>query len=145
MPYVLNTLTPNLVVSNVDRSIVFYRDVLGFAVTATVPDAAPYVFASLRHGSVEVFLNAREAASAEYPAFAERPIGGTLTLFIGVSDIVAAYDALKDRVKVVMPFEKKWYGVTEFAFEDPDGYVITFAQPEQSQTAETPNDARATA
>jgi|SoiMethySBSTD1v2_1073268.scaffolds.fasta_scaffold09088_7 uncharacterized glyoxalase superfamily protein PhnB len=145
MPYVLNTLTPNLVVSNVERSIAFYRDVLGFTVTATVPDAAPYAFASLRHGAVEVFLNAPEAASAEYPLFGERPIGGTLTLFIGVSDVVAAYDALKDRVTIVMPFEKKWYGVTEFAFEDPDGYVITFAQPEQSQNAETPNDASTTA
>ena len=29
-----------------------------------------------------------------------------------------------------MPLEKKWYGVTEFAFLDPDGYIITFAQPE---------------
>jgi catechol 2,3-dioxygenase-like lactoylglutathione lyase family enzyme len=27
-----------------------------------------------------------------------------------------------------MPLEKKWYGVTEFAFEDPDGYIITFAE-----------------
>ena len=27
-----------------------------------------------------------------------------------------------------MPLEKKFYGVTEFAFEDPDGYVITFAE-----------------
>ena len=133
MPYVLNTLTPNLVVSNVERSIAFYRDVLGFTVTATVPDSFPLVFASLRHGAVEVFLNAPEAASAEYPLFSNRPIGGTLTLFIGVSDIVAAYDALKDRVKIVMPFEKKWYGVTEFAFEDPDGYVITFAQPDAPQ------------
>jgi uncharacterized glyoxalase superfamily protein PhnB len=31
-------------------------------------------------------------------------------------------------VKVVMPFEKKWYGMTEFAFVDPDGYVVTFAE-----------------
>jgi catechol 2,3-dioxygenase-like lactoylglutathione lyase family enzyme len=130
MPYVLNTLTPNLVVGDVERSIAFYRDVLGFALTAAVPDASPYVFASLRHGSVEVFVNARHAAVAEYPLFGDRPIGGTLTLFIGVSDIASAYQALKDRVKVVMPFEKKWYGVTEFAFQDPDGYVITFAQPD---------------
>ncbi len=27
-----------------------------------------------------------------------------------------------------MPFEKKWYGSTEFAFVDPDGYIITFAE-----------------
>jgi uncharacterized glyoxalase superfamily protein PhnB len=35
---------------------------------------------------------------------------------------------LKARVKVTMPLEKKFYGVTEFAFEDPDGYVITFSE-----------------
>jgi len=29
-----------------------------------------------------------------------------------------------------MPLEKKWYGVTEFACTDPDGYVITFAEQE---------------
>ena len=130
MPYAMNKLTPNLVVSNVERSVAFYRDVLGFSIEVTVPEAAPYVFASLQSGAVEVFLNAPEAASAEYPAFADPRIGGTLTLFIEVSGIQQAYDALKDRVKVVMPLEKKWYGSTEFAFEDPDGYVVTFAERE---------------
>ena len=55
-------------------------------------------------------------------------IGGTLTLFIEVDDIYRAHDAPKSKVKIVMPLEKKWYGVIEFAFEDPDGYIITFAQ-----------------
>jgi uncharacterized glyoxalase superfamily protein PhnB len=31
-------------------------------------------------------------------------------------------------VKVVMPIETKFYGMREFAIEDPDGYVITFAE-----------------
>lgn len=128
MAYELRKLTPNLVVSNVERSVGFYRDVLGFSVEVTVPEAAPYVFASVQSGPVEIFLNAPEAAGAEYPAFKDRPIGGTLTLFIEVSDAGAAYDSLKDRVKVVMPLEKKWYGSIEFAFEDPDGYVLTFAE-----------------
>jgi len=128
MPYELKKLTPNLIVSNVERSVAFYRDVLGFSVTATVPEAAPYVFASLQSGAVEIFLNAPEPAIAEYPAFGGRPIGGTLTLFIDVAGIAQVYESLKTRVKVVMPIEKKWYGVTEFAFEDPDGYLITFAE-----------------
>jgi catechol 2,3-dioxygenase-like lactoylglutathione lyase family enzyme len=130
MPQQLKKLTPNLIVANVERSVVFYRDVLGFSVDATVPDAAPYVFASVRSGGVEVFLNAPEPAIAEYPAFKDRPIGGTLTLFIEVAGVHEAHAALKDRVTVVMPLEKKWYGVTEFAFEDPDGYLITFAERE---------------
>ena len=128
MAYELTKLTPNLVVSSVERSVAFYRDVLGFAVEVTVPEAAPYVFASVQHGPVEIFLNAPEAAGAEYPALKNRPIGGTLTLFVEVSDATRAFEALKDRVTVVMPLEKKWYGSLEFAFEDPDGYIVTFAQ-----------------
>ena len=102
---------------------------LGFALAQTVPDAAPFVFAIVRSGNVEIFLNAPGPAQEEYPAFKGRPIGGTLTLFIEVSSIRASYDELNDRVQVVMPLETKWYGVTEFAFLDPDGYIITFAQP----------------
>jgi catechol 2,3-dioxygenase-like lactoylglutathione lyase family enzyme len=35
MPHELKKLTPNLVVANVERSLAFYRDVLGFQVDAT--------------------------------------------------------------------------------------------------------------
>jgi catechol 2,3-dioxygenase-like lactoylglutathione lyase family enzyme len=128
MPHDLTKVTPNLVVSNVERSLAFYRDILGFTVTVTVPDQMPYVFAALTSGGVEVFLNAIEPAVAEYPAFKDRPIGGTLTLFMEVVRIKDAYAELKDTVKIVLPLEKKWYGVTEFAFEDPDGYLITYAE-----------------
>ncbi len=126
----IQKLTPNLIVSDVERSLAFYRDVLGFAVEATVPDAAPYVFAAVHAGPVTIFLNAPEPAIAEYPAFKGRPIGGTLTLFIEVAGIREAYEALRSRVTITMPLEKKGYGVTEFAFEDPDGYVMTFAERE---------------
>ena len=128
MAYELTSLTPNLIVSNVARSLAFYRDVLGFTVQATVPDVDPFVFAIVQRGPVEVFLNAPEPAIAEYPAFGNRPIGGTLTLFVHVTDVAEAHAELQDKVRIVMPLEKKWYGVTEFAFEDPDGYIITFAQ-----------------
>jgi catechol 2,3-dioxygenase-like lactoylglutathione lyase family enzyme len=128
MAYTVKKLTANLVVSSVERSLVFYRDVLGFSVGHTVPDASPFVFASVESGPVEIFFNAREPMVEEYPAIKDRPIGGTLTLFIEVEGIERAYESLKDRVAVVMPLEKKWYGVTEFAFTDPDGYVITFAE-----------------
>jgi catechol 2,3-dioxygenase-like lactoylglutathione lyase family enzyme len=131
MPYELKKLTPNLIVSDVERSVAFYRDVLGFTVPVTVPDGSPYVFAAVQSGPVEVFLNAPGPAVEEYPAFKGRPIGGTLTLFIEVADIAHAHAELESRVKIVMPLEHKWYGTTEFAFEDPDGYLITFAERDQ--------------
>jgi catechol 2,3-dioxygenase-like lactoylglutathione lyase family enzyme len=130
MAYELKKLTPNLIVSDVARSVEFYRDILGFSLVTTVPEAAPYVFAIVQHGPVEIFFNASEPAVAEYPAFKDRPIGGTLTLFIHVSDINGIHESLKGRVPIVMPLEHKWYGVTEFAFADPDGYLITIAEPD---------------
>jgi catechol 2,3-dioxygenase-like lactoylglutathione lyase family enzyme len=131
MPYELKKLTPNLIVDDVERSVTFYRDVLGFSLMTTVPEAAPFVFAIVQSGPVEIFLNALEPAVAEYPAFKDRPIGGTLTLFIEVADIQAIHQSLQGKVRIVMPLEHKWYGVTEFAFTDPDGYVITIAQPDE--------------
>jgi lactoylglutathione lyase len=128
MPYELTKLTPNLIVANVEKSVAFYRDVLGFSVEITVPPDGPLVFASVRSGTVEIFLNSVESATSEYPAFKDRPIGATLTLFIEVKDIQRVHESLKSRVQIVMPLEKKWYGVTEFAFVDPDGYILTFAE-----------------
>lgn len=131
MPYELKKLTPNLIVADVERSMTFYSDVLGFSVVTTVPEAAPFVFAIVQSGPVEIFLNALEPAVAEYPAFKDRPIGGTLTLFIEVADIQGVHRSLQGKVGIVMPLEHKWYGVTEFAFTDPDGYIITIAQPDE--------------
>lgn len=128
MPSQINKLTPNLIVSNVERSAAFYRDVLGFNLQMTVPDAPPYAFAIMTHGPVEIFLNSPESAFEEYPAFKSMALGGTLTLFIEVTEIEAEFARLSPLVQVVMPFEKKWYGMTEFAFTDPDGYIITYAQ-----------------
>ncbi len=125
---VFKKLTPNLLVASVERSLAFYVDTLGFARGMTVPDASPFAFASVTSGPVEIFLNDAAGAVKEYPAFAGKPIGATGTLFIEVEGVDALHDRLKPVVKIVMPIETKFYGMREFAIEDPDGYVITFAE-----------------
>ena len=128
MPH-FHKLTPNLVVANVERSVAFYADTLGFERGMTVPDASPFVFASVTSGPIEVFFNDVAAAVKEYPAFGGRPIGATATLFIEVDGVDALHERLKSTVKIVMPLVTQFYGMREFAIEDPDGYVITFAEP----------------
>ena len=128
----LTDVTPNLIVADMDRSLAFYRDVLGFTVVATVPDAAPFVFAWMQRGDVSVFLNAREGV--DLPELAARPIGGTATIFITVEadSVDAGVDAMfrevDGRARVVMPLKDQFYGMREFGIEDPDCYVIFFAQ-----------------
>jgi lactoylglutathione lyase len=121
-------LTPNLLVASVERSLAFYVDTLGFARGMTVPDASPFVFAAVASGTVEIFFNDAAVATKEYPAFAGKPIGATGTLFIEVEGVDALHDRLRPKVKIVMPIVTQFYGMREFAIEDPDGYIITFAE-----------------
>ncbi len=125
---VFKKLTPNLLVASVERSLVFYVDTLGFERGMTVPDASPFAFASVTSDAVEIFFNDAAGAVKEYPAFGGRPLGATGTLFIEVEGIDALHGRLKPIVTIVMPIETKFYGMREFAIEDPDGYVITFAE-----------------
>ena len=126
-------VTPNLVVADVARSLAFYRDVLGFSLVTSVPEASPYVFAWVQRDNVNVFLNSADSVK-EHATIASRPIGGTNTLFIVLEaatvteGVDAMFAAVGGRAKVFMALKDQFYGMREFGIEDPDGYVIFFAQ-----------------
>jgi uncharacterized glyoxalase superfamily protein PhnB len=122
-------LTPNLVVRDVVASMNFYTSVLGFQAAITVPDQPPYVFGSVTNGNVEIFFNDQKMVAEDYPALGSRPTGGSLTLFIeveGIQEVLAAVQ--KAGAKITMPLKDQFYGMREFAFEDPEGWVITIAE-----------------
>ncbi len=127
-------VTPNLIASDVSRSVAFYRDALGFSMGETVPDAPPFHFAWMRRDGVSVFLNSVESVRSEHRDLGSRPIGGTATLFIilEAEDVAGGIDALYASVskgaRVIMELKNQFYGMREFGIEDPDGYVIFFAQ-----------------
>ena len=122
-------LTPNLVVRDIERSIHFYCDVLEFELDKHVPEKPPFVFASVRGGGVEIFLNEYRMVIEEYPAFGEMPIGGTLTLYLAMQGVDEIYSQVRaNGTAIVMPIETKFYGMREFAIADPDGYILTLAE-----------------
>jgi uncharacterized glyoxalase superfamily protein PhnB len=123
-----SSVTPNLIVNDVAASTRFYTEVLGFSIKQTVPDAVPFVFVWLERDTVPVFLNARLAAAEDYPGAAERPAGGTATLFFVVTDVDGLHAAIAPRATVVMPVKTQFYGMREFAVTDPDGHILTFAE-----------------
>jgi uncharacterized glyoxalase superfamily protein PhnB len=122
-------LTPNLVVRDVAGSMEFYQSVLGLQPAIRVPEQPPYVFGSVIGGAVEIFFNDQKMVAEDYPPLGTRPAGGALTLFIeveGIEEVLAAVEASK--AKVVMPLKTQFYGMREFAFEDPEGWIITIAE-----------------
>ena len=127
-------LTPNLIVRDVAASMDFYRSVLGFEPAITVPEQPPYVFGSVASGAVEIFFNDQKAVAEDYPALGAKPIGGRLTLFMeveGIEEILAVVQ--KSSAKITMPLKEQFYGMREFAFEDPEGWIITIAERVKQQ------------
>jgi lactoylglutathione lyase len=130
----LTDVVPNLIVSNIDASTIFYRDILGFTVVTTVPEQPPFAFVWLQRGDVSVFLNTAASVAQDLPGLSARPVGGTATLFVMVhadsaeKGVDALFSTVSSRSRVVMPLKDQFYGMREFAIEDPDGYVLIFAQ-----------------
>jgi catechol 2,3-dioxygenase-like lactoylglutathione lyase family enzyme len=115
------SVTPNLLVSDIDRSAAFYRDVLGFQQITTVPEQPPYVFVWLKHGAVDVFLNLPQDTS---------PSAGTNSMYIKLQGIDGLAAKVEEAgVKLAIPMHTEFYGMKEFAVHDPDGYLIIFAEP----------------
>jgi catechol 2,3-dioxygenase-like lactoylglutathione lyase family enzyme len=126
-------ITPNLIVKDVSASLKFYSEVLSLPAAITVPEQPPFVFASVAAGGIEIFFNQQENVAAEPNEFAKefaaRPLGGSFTMFIeveGIEEILARVQQHKARI--VMPLQEMFYGMKEFAFLDPDGYIITIAE-----------------
>ena len=125
----MQKLTPNLVVRDVAASMEFYRSVLGLQPAITVPDHPPYVFGSVTSGSVEIFFNDQETVVQDYPALGARSIGGSMTLFLeveGIEEVLASVQ--KSGATITMPLKEQFYGMKEFAFEDPEGWLVTIAE-----------------
>lgn len=128
MAITFKKLTPNLVVANVERSVGFYQDVLGFQFAFGVPEESPRVFAAVQRDGLEIFFNLPDAANEDYPDLRGRTPGGALTQFIEVEGINELYEAIRQKARVIMPIKDQFYGMREFAIADPDGWILTFAQ-----------------
>jgi len=124
------SLTPNLIVSDINRSAAFYRDVLGFEQVTTVPEKPPFVFVWMKHGSVAVFLNVPQPDKPGSQISLSKAVAGTSSMYIklhGVDDLAARVH--EHGVTPAIPMHKEFYGMKEFAVLDPDGYLIIFAEP----------------
>jgi catechol 2,3-dioxygenase-like lactoylglutathione lyase family enzyme len=122
------SVTPNLLVRDVAKSLTFYRDVLGFTLGETVPDKEPFVFVWMKKDDVSVFLNDIKAAAHDYPPAASMPQGGTAALFFIITDVDGYHAKVGPKAQVIMPLKTQFYGMREFAITDPDGHIITFAE-----------------
>lgn len=131
-PMTLNKLTPNMMVEDVNATVAFYRDVLGFNLVMTVPDSGRFDWALVKRDEVEVMFQARASLSEELPLFDGQPIGGVLTFYIDMEGVDELYETLRPRVTVVKDLDATFYGTREFSIQDCNGFILTFAEGGQN-------------
>jgi uncharacterized glyoxalase superfamily protein PhnB len=123
----IRKLAPVLIVDAVEPCLPFWTELLGFAVTAQVPEGERIGFAILEKDGVEIMYQSRTSADADVPALATIP-AGTACLFIEVSDVEAVARAL-DGTEIVVPRRQTFYGMDEIGAREPGGSIVMFAQP----------------
>jgi len=121
-------LMPNLMVKDVSKTIDFYTKVLGFNVLATVPEKSPFVFAMANANGIIVSFQEEKNIKEEYPQLSSFPQGGGLTLYIHVTDVNELFEKVNGKAKIAKELHKTFYGSTDFAIEDCNGYILTFSQ-----------------
>lgn len=124
----IKDLTPNLMVKDVNKTVDFYKNILGFNVVATVPEEGTWVFAIVQSGNSMFMFQEEKSIKEEYPQLEKFERGGGLTFYIHVEDIHSLYEQLKGNVTFAKDIHQTFYGSTDFAIEDCNGYILTFSQ-----------------
>jgi catechol 2,3-dioxygenase-like lactoylglutathione lyase family enzyme len=114
------SISPRLHIADYNRSVAFYRDVLGFTVDATFPEENPQ-FALMSRDSVAIQIGGPEAKKGP----SDPP---TVTLYLDVEDALAMHEELQGRVAIEWGPEVFFYQRREFAFRDPDGHLIIVSE-----------------
>ncbi len=111
-------------VANIDRSLAFYREVLGFAAEGYAPGDS---FVTLRRGGAAIsLLESQDPASLAATA-------NHISLHVWVEGLDGLYEALRPKLESLPegslrpPFNQP-YGVREFHVKDPDGCLFFFAE-----------------
>src|SRR5262245_35081355 len=114
---------PVLRVTDVARSIEWYRAMLGF-VGDPFPSAPPHEFAILRQGPVELMLRRGSPPVRPQP----RPYNWDVYLRRDGERFREVFAAFHARGIVTRRLERMFYGLAEFEITDPDGHVICLSQ-----------------
>ncbi|SBS62315.1 bleomycin resistance protein [Vibrio splendidus] len=127
-----NPMVPELSVSNFERSLAFYVDVLGFSIRIR-RENPNFVYLEQEH--VQMML---EQISDEgwITGELEAPLGRGVNFQIELSDLEPLVKRLQThKVSLFREMKETWYdigeklsGERELLLQDPDGYLLRFTQ-----------------
>ena len=125
----LKSLTPNLMVNDVEETIEYYTDVLGFTLLRTVPEEGPLDWAMVKRNDVLFMFQSAKSLKSDLPRLKGEKPGGGLTFYIKVDRITELHeDLFNNEVEIISELESTFYDTIEFSIVDVNGYVLTFSE-----------------
>ena len=130
----MNPLVPEMIVSDLQRSLAFYCRVLGFQIEYERPEHK-FAFLSFQGSQLMLEEDDRQASPWRVGPL-ESPYGRGMNLSIRCADIQVMAKALANAgVELHRPIEECWYrdnqrehGELNLLVLDPDGYLLRFNQ-----------------
>lgn len=118
-----------MLIEDVRGTVAFYREVLGFELVMTVPETAPFEWALVRRGEVELMFGARAGFAGVLPsASGVGSFGSALTLYIDTEEVAALYGRLRSEVEIVHDLHVTSRGTREFSIRECNGFILTFGE-----------------
>jgi catechol 2,3-dioxygenase-like lactoylglutathione lyase family enzyme len=122
----LKKVTPVAVVDEIEPSLEFWVDRLGFERVVEVPRGDRLGSVLLRRGGSEVVLQTREAVESDLEILADAPSRCTCVLYLEVDSIESITMALAG-FEVVVGERKTLDGSREIYYREPGGHIVGFA------------------
>lgn len=121
----LTGISPVLLVTDLDRSVAYYRDRLGFDCTLY---GEPPDFATAGRDGQTILLALAKDADRLVPHW--HIVDKMWNVYIRVDDADAIYAEVKQRgAEIDYTIYDAPHGFREFGVQDPDGHDIAFGQP----------------
>jgi uncharacterized glyoxalase superfamily protein PhnB len=123
----LQSITPNLIVHDVNATVSYYKERLGFQLITSVPESGKLNWAMVQRNQVPLMFQSEESLLEDMPELSLTK-GGIGTFFIRMTGIEELFVELGGKAEIVVKMRDTFYGMREFTIKDLNGYYLTFAE-----------------
>lgn len=127
----VNSLTPNLMVEDVESTVEWYERVFDAERVATLPpeETENYWWAQVVVDGNALMFQQRGNLEEKLPELEGASLGGSVAFYIDIDDAHSMHDDLESaEVEITQDLHETEYGWLQFAAKDYNGYILWFGE-----------------
>jgi len=134
----VNSITPDLMVEDINETVAWYETMLDAEVVATLPpEAGPeYFWAQVSIDGIQLMFQERDSLEEKLPVLSGESTGA-VPLYIDIDDAERRHATLESNgANIVKPPHETEFGWRQFAATDPDDHVLWFGETLETEQTE---------